>query len=222
MKKLIYAILFLILFSVSIFTQDSLSLIGGNVFDGEKFAKKDFYIQNGKITFKRPKRLKKTINIDGKFVIPPFGDAHTHSFYSEENMESLIAKNIGDGNFYVQVLTNPQRSVASVKEKLKNSPVEVLFANGGLTSTLGHPFFAFEPKAMGLNGAWWQFRDKLDEIKKSRLAENDGYWFFDSVDDVDKKWGEYISGKPDVVKIYLLDAENQSKIAIDEKAGMKG
>ena len=201
MNTAIYAILISILFSVSAFAQDSIGLIGGNIFDGEKFVKKDFYVADGKITFKKPKGLKKSVNIENQFVIPPFGDAHTHSFYTDENLESNIEKNIAAGNFYVQVLANPQKSVLPVREKLKDSPLEVLFSNGGLTSTLGHPFFAFEPRAMGVKGIYWQDAEKLKEIRKSRLAENDGYWFFDSIKEVDEKWGKYISGKPDVVKM---------------------
>ena len=222
MKTAIYIILILFISSVSNFAQDSIGLIGGNIFDGETFVKKDLYIADGEITFKKPKGLKKSINIENQFVIPPFGDAHTHSFYTDEGLESNIEKNIVAGNFYVQVLTNPQKSAVQVREKLKNSPLEVLFANGGLTSTLGHPFFAFESRAMGIQGIWWEDGEKLKAIRKSRLAENDGYWFFDSIKDVDEKWGRYISGKPDVVKIYLLDSENQSKNSVEDKAGFKG
>lgn len=222
MKKAIYTILLLLLFSIFSFGQNSIGLIGGNIFDGEKFVKKDLFIVDEKITFTKPGKLEKTINIENQFVIPPFGDAHTHSFYTDEDLESKINKNLAVGNFYVQVLTNPQRSAVPAREKLKKSPLEVLFANGGLTSTLGHPFFAFEPRAMGISGYYWRSNETLAKIRKSRLAENDGYWFFDSKEDVDEKWEKYLAGKPDVVKIYLLDAKNQKNLSVEEKAGFKG
>lgn len=196
--------------------------INGKWFDGKTFRKKIFYSINGFFSDKKPKRIDEIIDLKNGFVIPPFGDAHTHSFYTDEDLESKIEKNLAAGNFYVQVLANPQKSVVPVREKLKNSPLEVLFANGGLTSTLGHPFFAFEPTAMDIKGRYWESAEDLAKIRKSRLAENDGYWFFDSVKDVDEKWEKYLAGKPHVIKIFLLDAENQSKLGVEEKAGFKG
>ncbi len=194
----------------------------GKWFNGKEFEKKTLYSIDGVFSNKKPKEIDKTFDLKNGFVIPPFGDAHTHNLSDAKTFESQIENNLRDGNFYVQVLTNSQKSVAAIRQEVEKSPLDVLYANGGLTSTLGHPFFAFEPRAMGVKGRYWESGEKLAEIRKSRLAENDGYWFFDSKKDVDEKWDKYLAGKPDIVKIYLLDAKNQKNLSVEEKAGFKG
>lgn len=194
----------------------------GNWFDGKIFKKRDFYSVDGILTGKKPVRIDETINLKNQFVIPPFADAHTHNLDRTFNTEKLINEYLSEGVFYVQVLTNYASGAKQTKPLLnKPTSLDVIFANGGLTSTLGHPFMAYETFAAGFyNPAEWE--KNIEAIKKSRIGENDAYWFFDSKADVDARWDKFLKSTPDVIKIYLLDSENYEKTRNSGKAGDKG
>jgi len=90
----------------------------------------------------------------------------------------------------------------------------VVYANGGLTATLSHPFLAYEPFAIGLyNPAEWHAH--ADEIRHSRLLENDAYWFLDTQADLDAKWPKILADHPNLIKLYLLDASDSAPAPAD-------
>lgn len=195
---------------------------GGQWFDGKNFQRQTFYVVDGVLTKKKPSRIDETIDLANGFVIPPFADAHTHNLDGSFNLDKIIKAYLEEGTFYVQVLTNYATGAKQAKPFLnKPSSLDVVYANGGLTSTLGHPFLAYEPRALGFyNSADWNAN--MEKIKLGRKGENNVYWFFDSKADVDAKWDKYLAQKPDVVKIFLLDAENYEQLSKNGKAGDKG
>ena len=111
----------------------------------------------------------------------------------------------------MQVLGNYATGAGRARPFLnKSTTLDASYANGMLTSTFGHPFMVYEPFALGIYDYAETLRS-LEEIKKSRLAENNAYWFLNSKTDVDAKWEKVLAAKPDVIKIGLLDAENYAK-----------
>src|SRR5688572_13969628 len=72
----------------------------GKWFDGRTFREKIFYSVAGKLTTKRPSRIDETIDLNGGFVVPPFGDAHCHHFDSSYNIDQQIGMYLRDGVFY--------------------------------------------------------------------------------------------------------------------------
>jgi hypothetical protein len=81
--------------------------------------------------------------------------------------------------------------------------LDVVYANGGITSTLSHPFLAYEPRAMGLFTDWGSH---AAAIRASRIRENDAYWFIDSQQDLARKWPEIEATNSGIIKVFLLDA----------------
>lgn len=196
--------------------------VNGNWFDGKMFKRRTLYSVNGVFAAKRPTKIDESVDLKNGFVIPPFGDAHTHNLDGKYNLDKMIGAYLAEGTFYVQVLTNSQTGAAEAKPFLnKPESLDVIYAHGGLTSMFGHPFLAYEPRAQGFY-SWAETQANLEKIKQKRIVENDAYWFFDSIADVDAKWNKFLAGKPDIVKIYLLDAANQSKLKIDDNIGGKG
>lgn len=196
--------------------------INGNWFDGKSFRKRDFYSVNGILTSKKSAKVDEIVDLKNQFVIPPFADAHTHNLDGTFNLEKTINDYLSEGTFYVQVLCNYATGAKQARPFLnKPTSLDVVYANGGLTSTLGHPFLAYEPRATGFyNPADWD--KNMEKIKLSRIGENNVYWFFDSKSDVDAKWEKFLAQKPDIVKILLLDAENHERLRKNGKAGDKG
>ncbi len=221
------AALLLFIFSLSILslaqtTPKTYHFTGGNWFDGKKFKKREFYSVNGVFTSKKPDKVDETIDLKNQFVIPPLGDAHTHNLDGIFNLEQTINNYLQEGTFYVQVLGNYAQGAIEAKPFLnKPSAIDAIYANAMLTCTYGHPFMVYEPLAMGIYNPS-EARQKISEVKKSRKAENRAYIFFDSKSDVDAKWEKYLAGKPDIVKIALLDAENYEKYYAEGNTVDKG
>ena len=200
----------------------SYEFVGGRWFDGRTFRREKFYAVGGRLTKKRPGRVDETIDLASNYVISPFADAHTHNLDGTFNLDKMTRAYLDEGTFYVQVLTNYASGAKQARPFLNRpSSLDVLYANGGLTSTLGHPFLAYEPRALGFyNPADWGAN--MEAIKLGRKGEDNVYWFLDSAADVDAKWRKFLAQKPDVVKIFLLDAKNHERLSRSGKAGDKG
>ncbi|SMB93084.1 amidohydrolase [Hymenobacter roseosalivarius DSM 11622] len=197
-------------------------LRNGQWFDGKRFQKRVFYVKDGLLQRSRPAHVDTVVDLRGQWVIPPFAEAHTHMLDGTRGLPAMIEKYLREGVYYVQVLTNSRRGAEAARPFL-NQPrsVDAVYANGGLTSTLGHPFMAYEPRAMGFYD-YTQWKIKQDTIAKSRLMENDAYWFLDSLPDLNAKWPRILAGRPDLLKIYLLDAKNYERTRRSGQLGDKG
>lgn len=210
--------------SAAVFPQSpkTYEFVNGNWFDGKRFKRNTLYAANGVFHKNRPAKIDETIDLKNGFVIPPFADAHTHNLDGTFNLEKMTEAYLAEGTFYVQVLTN-YATGAKLARPFLNKPatLDAVYANGGLTSTLGHPFLAYEPRALGFYvPADWAAN--MEKIKLGRKGENNVYWFLDSVAEADAKWEKFLAQKPDLVKIYLLDAKNYDKLHNNGKAGDKG
>lgn len=201
----------------------NIELQNGYYFTGEKFIwKEKYYIEQGYFSNKAPAKVDTVIDLGGQYVVPPFGEAHTHMLSSNFEATQTVKKYLYEGIFYVQVLGNNTQEGQKLSAQFnKPNTVDVAYAHGGLTSTHGHPFMIFEPLAMGL----FTREDILENrqaISKSRRMEKKSYWFFDTLSDVETKWPEYIQTNPDVVKIFLLNSERYDELKHDDKMGNKG
>jgi hypothetical protein len=186
------------------------AFVNGNWLAGGAFVQRTFYSLNGVLQSSQPAKLDSTIDLRGGFVIPPFGDAHTHNLDGVRNIDQVINAYLREGTFYVQVLTNYRSGAAQVRGRFnKPCTLDVLYANGGITGMQSHPFLAYEPRALGIY-QFDQWRTRAAEIWKSRIGEGDVYWFIDSQADLDAKWPKILAGGPDLLKIFLLDASETS------------
>lgn len=67
-------------------------------------------------------------------------------------MPALAEKYLEEGTFYVQLLTNKVNGAEKFREYFaKPVTVDTRYAHMGITSTLGHPFMAYEPFALGFS-----------------------------------------------------------------------
>ena len=194
----------------------------GHWFDGQRFRDQTWYVRRGLLQRHRPAHVDTVVDLRGQWVVPPFAEAHTHMLDGPRGLSKMVQRYLLDGVFYVQVLTNSQTGAQQARPFL-NQPrsVDAVYANGGLTSTLGHPFTAYEPRALGLYD-YAQWAPNHDRIAKSRLLEHDAYWFFDSPVDVAAQWPRFLAGHPDVVKIYLLHANQYAALHGNGQFGDKG
>lgn len=168
--------------------------VGGHVWNGTSFTDRTLYVRDDRF-IKEPVRIDSTIQLQGGYVVPPFGDAHTHMLgaggISLQLADSLFVPN---GIFYGLDLTNPYSEILDLRDRFAGAAtIDVAYANGGLTTTGVHPTAAMERR----------FTDTEEVTLQNLTLQGDAYWFMDTVADVREKWSDYMSQKPDVVKVYL-------------------
>jgi imidazolonepropionase-like amidohydrolase len=155
------------------------------------------YVVDGRFTQKRPARVDSVIDLAGRWIVPPFGEAHNHNvdYTTPRRTDSLLARYLHDGVFYVQNPGNLPRGRDSLAGRV-NVPgaIDVTFANGLLTATGGHP--------MGL------YQRNLARGGMS-LADGDGafFWLIDSLPDLERKWPRILAQRPDFIKVVLVHSE---------------
>ena len=182
----------------------------GNWFDGQKFVQRTFYSVGNKLTSKRPSRVDRVFDLSGKFVVPPFGEAHNHNldWSSDERFARVNKMYLDAGIYYVKNPNSLLRSKEPTSKRI-NLPTSVdgILSNGGLTGSGGHPIEIVTP----------QRGFKPDD------GEGGFYYVIDNAADLERKWPGIKAGKPDFIKTYLLYSEEYAKRK-DDKAydGWKG
>lgn len=177
----------LLLLATSAYAHGNLKFVNGLWFNGTVFEKKTMYavenvfrdVYDGEAV---------VVDLAGKYVVPPFGDAHNHAFADGANADEQLARYLRAGVFYVKNPNNSPSLTAPIRARM-NTPetVDVIYANGGLTRTGGHPSQLY-----------------------ARLGArfDDAYTTVDSKADLERKWPALLATKPDFLKIYLEHSED--------------
>ncbi|MBC7796633.1 MAG: hypothetical protein H7Z37_07160, partial [Pyrinomonadaceae bacterium] len=71
----------------------------GNWFDGNGFKRQTFYSVNGFLTRRKPSKIDETVDLKNGFVIPPFGDAHTHNLDGVRDFDRMSKAYFDEGTF---------------------------------------------------------------------------------------------------------------------------
>ena len=77
-----------------------LEFSNGKWFDGQGFVLKTFYSVNGILTSVRPSHVDSLVDLKGKFVVPPFADAHVHNLNEDDSIAEDTRADLADGVFY--------------------------------------------------------------------------------------------------------------------------
>ncbi len=176
----------------------------GNWFDRQKFVRKTFYSDGNRLTSKRPPNVERVFDLSGKFVVPPFGEAHNHNldWSSDERFARMNKMYLDAGIFYVKNPNSLLRSKEPTASRINRSnTVDGILSNGGLTSTGGHPIDIVTPQRGFKPGD----------------GEGGFYYVIDNNADLARKWPIIKSGKPDFIKTYLMYSEEYLKRK-DDKA----
>src|SRR5215472_8440289 len=77
------------------------AFVNGKWFTGKKFQSATFYAVNGILTKQKPTGPIETVELRGGYVVPAFGDAHSHFPSTEQNFETANRAFLQAGVFYV-------------------------------------------------------------------------------------------------------------------------
>jgi len=129
MKKLLALAVLLATFSAHAQvakTTHNYEFANGNWFDGQKFVRRTFYSAAGRLTSKRPPRVDRVFDLSGKYVVPPFGEAHNHNldWSSDERFARVNKMYLDAGIFYVKNPNSLLRSKESTSARI-NLPASV-------------------------------------------------------------------------------------------------
>ena len=182
-----------------------IAFTNGLWFNGSIFEARIGYSVGVSLTFHRPAHIDETIDLQGGFVVPPFGEAHNHNVESLNKIDDLVARYLQHGIFYVKNPNSLARDRLVLAPKL-NQPqsIDVVFSNGSFTGSGGHPVEI--PERVIKRGLWTQAD-----------AEGGFYFTVDNKDDLEKKWPLLLATKPDFIKTYLLYSEVYAKRKNDDK-----
>ncbi len=170
--------------------------VNGLWFNGHAFEAKTFCSVEGLLRANYDGKADNTIDLKGRHIIPPFAEAHNHHFGDGADIRQQIKTYLSQGIFYAKNTNNTQKLTAPLRQFV-NLPesVDVLYANGGLTATGGHPMQIYDVMASQIPG--WTPKD----------MQNQAYFVIDSEQELNRKWPLILSGKPDFIKTYLEYSE---------------
>jgi len=182
--------------------------VNGHWFDGRAFQQKNFYSTAGILRAEYAGPVDSTIDLQNKFIIPPFAEAHNHHFSDGQNYRAQINNYLMQGIFYAKNPNNTPKWAAPIRPHL-NLPasVDAVFANGGLTASGGHPIQRFEFLAQQDNIFGW--------VRTS--LRNQTYFVVDTEKDLLAQWPRIKAGRPDFIKVYLEYAEEYAQRQDDPK-----
>lgn len=183
----------------------SIKLVNGHWFNGRAFENKTAWVNNGILSFTDKNQKNDTIiDLSGKYVIPPFAEAHNHNLESDYKLNERISSYLTNGVFYIKHLSSIKKRVTPLMHHYnKPDGLDVSFAHAPLTATGGHPV-ALRKRFLE-NGQFKGLFNTLEEI------ESHGYFIIDNLQDLENKWHQVLSFKPDFIKINLLYSEEYEK-----------
>ncbi|HEX4764253.1 MAG TPA: amidohydrolase family protein [Usitatibacter sp.] len=171
----------------------------GRWFDGTAFVPGDRYSVDGVFVASPPATVDRTVELSDRHVVPAYGEAHHHGIDSSDGLDDKIIVFLEAGIFYVKNPNAiPDLLTPAVRAKLNRpNSIDVVFANGGLTSPGGHPVPLYEYMAsLGV------FRGLGPDKMEDRA-----YFTVGSEQELDLKWPKILAGKPDFIKTFLLFSE---------------
>lgn len=179
----------------------NVALPNGKWFNGTSFDARTAYSVKGLLTFQKPSRIDRTIDLAGLYIIPPFGNAHTH--HDLGISEAEVKRYLEDGVFYVANMGNVPFSADQIDGRGLNraAGLEMTFVNGQLTGRGGHPIGMVKGfLAAGLLPGY------TEETLKDRR-----YFEIDSKADLERKWPLILSFHPDLIKVMLWNSDEFAK-----------
>jgi imidazolonepropionase-like amidohydrolase len=175
---------------------ESVAYRSGRWFDGERFVARTMYSVDGVLRQAAPPVVDRTIHLDGRFVLPPFAEAHNH-WLEPDSVADYNARSLADGVFYVMdQATMPLLATRVRAATNRPNAVDYRAALLGFTGPGGHPMqIVRQFIKFGILPAAWESEEALDR-NALLLVSNDK--------DIADRWPLLQKAHTDFVKVFLL------------------
>lgn len=168
----------------------------GHWFDGARFIDQPMVSRDGSFAVDTGGDVDEVVDLEGGFVVPAYGDAHTHAL-GDPRFQGQLDQLLMQGVLYVANPNNVARLTEPVRSHVNVAgSVEVIYANGGLTGPGGHPIQIYDRMAEHVDG--WTKEDMAGQA----------YFAIDNRDDLEHRWPAVLAGGPDFIKVYLESSEH--------------
>jgi len=176
----------------------------GYLFKNGTWKKTNFYFDKDSLTFSEHVSIIDTIDVKGKYITPGFVEGHTHNL-DRSYQHNLVNQYLSEGIMVVRNMTSKSKGVKAFRKHIDTVPSpRVLYSNWGFTSTLGHPFTAYEPYILGFYTPK-KIKENAKELMNSRKDLFNSYAFVDSISQLKEIWPKFLKTNPDFVKIYYFN-----------------
>ena len=199
-------------------TETPLELLGGLFFNGQRFVKENWFVMDGHLTRTKPKVPYRCIDLAEKYIVPAYGDAHTHHFEGEYFSRRMSELYLKEGTLFAQSMTNHISMKADANKIVNRSNgMDVAFSDAGLTATNAHPTLTYEILA---NPPPKTFTPEQTSnfLKGKHTQEGDAYWIVDTPEELEAVWPKFLASDPDLVKTFLVNTADREK----NKDGLMG
>ena len=180
----------------------------GRWYDGDGFVTGDRFVVDGVLRMQAPGPVHTDLDLDGQWVVPPYGDAHTH-LLEPDAIEAYVDLFLRRGVFYVRDQSTLVSNRRRFDEVLNGAEAfDYVSANQGFTGPGGHPLQIFRQlQGLGILPAEWT----LDDL------QGEGVFVVESASDLEQAWPTFRAGRPDFLKLFLLYSEVHDQRSGDER-----
>lgn len=183
-------------------------LSGGHWFTGTGFEERTMFSAGGRLTYDRPAAVDSVIDLSGRWVVPAYGEGHTHRPDAPDRVEMHDAQFKADGIFYAMNQTSFSRFHHALAERLAGpETIDVAFSNGLIASAQSHGVDLWN--RIVRNGAYGDMT--VDEL------DGDTYFIVEDRADLDRKWDRLLATDPDFIKI-MLEYSEEWELRHDDRA----
>ena len=163
-------------------------------YDGESFVAGTRYVMGERFVSRKPSTVYATVDLGGKHVVPPFGEAHTH-FLEADAIEAYVQHYLERGVFYARDMSGVPHLRRQFAARL-NRPdsIDYISANQGFTGPGGHPL---QIVALGQQLGWLPAEWTMEDI------DGEAVMVLESEADLDTRWPRFLEDRPDFVKVFL-------------------
>jgi len=176
----------------------SMEFTGGRWFDGKDFNRETWYSADGKLTRQKPYLVNMRVDLAGRYVIPPFAEAHNHDLQNPSMAPISAPRYLREGIFYSAQMCADTAGISGLR-RLLNQPntVDVIYAEGCITASDGHPLGI----ALRMDKAAGHDSKPEDYLNKMM-------WAVDNMVDLDARWPKITETGTKLIKIILINSEN--------------
>lgn len=182
-------------------------------FDGTRFVRASRWVRGDRFVA-AGRRADTIVDLGGRWMVPPYADAHTHSPDAPDNVSAIRRLYLTAGVFYVQALTNSRAGRLLIADSV-NTPhsLDVVYADGAVTASGGHPQVLYE--SLGLFQQFANTPERRLQAARSRDREGEVYHTLDRLEQLPSLVERLRREPAPLLKIMLLSSHRSRPIMLD-------
>ncbi|WP_323845940.1 hypothetical protein [Microbulbifer magnicolonia] len=177
------------------------AITGGQWFDGQDFRADHWYIDSrGTFTKRKPENIDHVIDASGKYLLPPFADAHNHNLQNAWGVNNFGPLQQKSGIYYLAQMCDFGEGLRA--QFAGAETLDVRYSSDCISASDGHP--------LGLILAGESGEATEAVLVKAR----EQFLPVDDPEQLDRAWQKVLAHKPDFIKVVLIASEK-----FDERHG---